>query len=99
MPMKYVGASVITAATLAGISADAWAARVDYTVDLGVEDNDNVTLAPFDPIQQRYLRAGLGFTVTENLSALQLSLGDGWNTGTTRTTCSTTPSTAPSADG
>lgn len=75
MPMKYVGASVITAATLAGIPADAWAARVDYTVDLGVEDNDNVTLAPFDPIQQRYLRAGLGFTVTENLSALQLSLG------------------------
>ena len=75
MPMKYVGASVITAATLAGISADAWAARVDYTVDLGVEDNNNVTLAPFDPIQQRYLRAGLGFTVTENLSALQLSLG------------------------
>lgn len=74
MAMKYVRASVITAATLAGLSGQAMAARVDYTVDLGVEDNDNVTLAPFDPIQQRYLRAGLGFTVTENVSALQMNL-------------------------
>lgn len=73
MAMKHVRASVLTAATLAGISGQALAARVDYTVDLGVEDNDNVTLAPFDPIQQRYLRAGVGFSVEENVSALQMN--------------------------
>lgn len=74
MPIKYVRASVITAAALAGAATDAWAARVDYTVDVGVEDNDNVTYAAIDPIAQRYLRAGLGFAITENVSALQMSL-------------------------
>ena len=43
MPMKYVGASVITAATLAGISADAWAARVDYTIDLSTMARDRLS--------------------------------------------------------
>ncbi len=74
MPLKYIRASALTAATLAGLSGQALAARIDYSVDVGVEDNDNVTLTPFDPIQQRYMRAGLGFTVNENLSALQLNL-------------------------
>ncbi|MGH8063210.1 MAG: outer membrane beta-barrel protein [Pseudoxanthomonas sp.] len=58
-------------ATLVVVPGTALAARVDYNVDLGVEHNDNVSLSPDDAIAQRYLRAGLGFTVTENTSALQ----------------------------
>src|SRR5688572_13068488 len=74
MRWKYVHASVVTAATLAGVSATASAARVHYTIDVGVEQNDNVTLSTTDPIDQRYLRGGLGFTVTENTSSLQASV-------------------------
>ncbi|MEJ1098687.1 MULTISPECIES: outer membrane beta-barrel protein [unclassified Pseudoxanthomonas] len=74
MRWKYVHASVVTAATLASVSGTATAARVDYTIDAGVEQNDNVTLSTTDPIDQRYLRGGLGFTVTENNSSLQASL-------------------------
>jgi uncharacterized protein (PEP-CTERM system associated) len=73
MRWKYVHASVVTAATLAGVSGTAAAARVDYTIDAGVEQNDNVTLSTTDPIDQRYLRGGLGFTITENTSSLQAS--------------------------
>jgi putative beta-barrel porin BBP2 len=66
-----LSASVIAATSLACAPSTAWAARVDYTLDLGMEWNDNVTLAPVDPIDQRYLRSGLGFLVTETNSALQ----------------------------
>ncbi|MGH8025398.1 MAG: outer membrane beta-barrel protein [Pseudoxanthomonas sp.] len=71
MHPKYLRASVIAATSLACAPGTAWAARVDYNLDLGMEWNDNVTLAPSDPIDQRYLRAGLGFLVTENNSAVQ----------------------------
>lgn len=60
-----------TLAALAVMPGTALAARVDYNIDLGMEHNDNVALSPDDGIAQRYLRAGLGFTVTENTSALQ----------------------------
>jgi hypothetical protein len=60
-----------TIAALTVIPSTALAARVDYNIDLGVEHNDNVALTPVDEITQRYLRAGLGFTVTENTSVLQ----------------------------
>ena len=66
--------SALAASVLAVFSGHAVAARVDYTVDLGMERNSNVTMAPTDPIEQRYLRAGLGFSITENISALQLNL-------------------------
>ncbi len=70
MHPKYLRASVI-ATSLACVPGTAWAARVDYNLDLGMEWNDNVTLAPTDPIDQRYLRAGLGFLFTENNSSVQ----------------------------
>lgn len=66
--------SLVAAAVLATLPGHALAARVDYTVDLGMERNSNVTMAPVDPIEQRYLRAGVGFSITENVSALQLNL-------------------------
>lgn len=70
MHPKYLRASVI-ATSLVCVPGTAWAARVDYNLDLGMEWNDNVTLAPSDPIDQRYLRSGIGFLVTENNSSLQ----------------------------
>lgn len=63
-----------TIATLVAAPGTALAARVDYSIDLGVEKNDNVTLSPDDEISQRYLRGGFGFTVTENTSALQAQI-------------------------
>lgn len=73
--MKDLRATMIAASVLAACSADAWAAtRVDYTVDAGVEHNSNILMTPTDPISQRYARAGLGFNITENASALQLGL-------------------------
>ena len=59
-------------AALAGFPGAAFAARVDYNIDLGIEKNDNVALSPEDEITQRYLRGGFGFTVTENTSAFQV---------------------------
>lgn len=72
--MKTLHVRMMAASVIAACSADAWAARVDYTLDAGIEQNSNVTLSPNDPIDQRYSRAGLGFIVTDNLSALQLNL-------------------------
>lgn len=60
-----------TIAALAVMPGTALAARVDYNIDLGVEHNDNVALSAQDEISQSYLRSGLGFTVTEDTSALQ----------------------------
>lgn len=72
MRRKNIHASVgFALAALAAIPGTALAARVDYTIDLGIEKNDNVALSPDDEIAQRYLRGGFGFTVTENTSALQ----------------------------
>lgn len=70
MHPKYLRVSVI-ASSLLCVPGTAWAARVDYTLDLGMEWNDNVTLISSDPIDQRYLRSGLGFLVTENNSSVQ----------------------------
>ena len=44
----YLRASVIAVTSLVCAPSTAWAARVDYTLDLGTEWNDNVTLAPSD---------------------------------------------------
>lgn len=74
MHRKTIRASVIAGAIAASLPFTALAARVDYNVDLGVEWNDNVALSIADPIDQRYLRGGLGFTFTETNSAIQASV-------------------------
>ena len=48
------------------------AVRIDYTIDAGVEHNDNVTLVDGAPVSQNILRTGLGFLATEDTSTLQL---------------------------
>lgn len=52
----------------------AHAVRVDWTVDAGVEHNSNVGMEDTAPRSQYISRAGLGFTVTEDSSALRLLL-------------------------
>jgi hypothetical protein len=74
MHRKTIRASVIAGAIAATLPCTVLAARVDYNVDLGVEWNDNVALSALDPIEQRYLRSGLGFTYTETNSMLQASV-------------------------
>ena len=63
-------AVAVAAMLLAGIGP-AHAARVDYVLDAGVEYDDNVRLSAVDPIDQRILRAGLGFTASEDTSTIQ----------------------------
>jgi hypothetical protein len=76
MSTKYnVRVSVIAAAVMAGATGNAMAAtRVDYSFDVGVENNDNVAYTLLDPVTQRYLRAGFGFSITESSSTLHLNL-------------------------
>lgn len=74
MQQRMVRMSALALATLAAFSPSAWAMRVNYTLDAGVEQNDNVALTPYDPIEQRFLRAGLGFQILENTSAVQATL-------------------------
>ena len=48
--------------------------RIDWAVDAGVEHNTNVGMEETSPRSQDIVRAGLGFTVTEDSSALRLLL-------------------------
>ena len=68
-------AMAVGAALLAVRAGGAEAGRIDYSVDAGVERNDNVTLVETGEISQNILRAGLGFLATEDTSALQMRLG------------------------
>lgn len=61
----------VAAVLLAAGAGPAQAARVDYVIDAGVEYDDNVRLSAVDPIDQRILRAGLGFTASEDTSTIQ----------------------------
>ena len=72
--MKYPRLTLIAAGILTACSSNAWAVKIDYTIDTGVEENSNIAFSHLDPISQRYLRAGLGFAVTEDTSTLQVNL-------------------------
>lgn len=74
MSGKHIGLSAIAAAVLAGMPGVASAVRLNYVIDAGVERNDNVGLSTTDPITQNILRAGLGFTLSENTSTIQAEI-------------------------
>src|SRR3546814_15157033 len=63
--------SLLFAAMLVAAPFHADAARVDYQVDLGLERNDHVLMSSTDPADSSALRAGFGFVVTEETSAVQ----------------------------
>ncbi|HEY9541495.1 MAG TPA: hypothetical protein VIR05_07655 [Luteimonas sp.] len=74
--------SLLFAAMLVAAPFHADAARVDYQVDLGLERNDNVLMSSTDPADSSALRAGFGFVVTEETSAVQANFSgrfEYWN--------------------
>lgn len=64
----------LAAGLLAAASSNAGAAQIDYTIDAGIQQDDNVALSADDPIEQRFLRGGISFGVQQDSSKLQLSL-------------------------
>src|SRR3546814_10841702 len=74
--------SLLFAAMLVAAPFHADAARIDYQVDLGLERNDNVLMSSTDPADSSALRAGFGFVVTEETSAVQANFSgrfEHWN--------------------
>ena len=65
------GLPAIYLAMLGLAPLQAQAVRVDYTVAAGVERNDNVLMSADDPATSTAARAGLGFMVSEDTSAVQ----------------------------
>ena len=63
----------LAAALLAAVSANTDAARVDYSIDAGVEHDDNVLLEAVNPSSALVWHTGLGFLATETNSTIQAS--------------------------
>ena len=68
------GTTLVAAGLLMAAPEAAWAVRIDYELDVGIEHNDNVTLAATDPIDVNIGRAGVGFGIYQDSSALQASV-------------------------
>ncbi|MBX3710734.1 MAG: hypothetical protein KF800_02065 [Lysobacter sp.] len=64
----------IAAVLAAAMPRDAHALRVNYTLDFGVERNDNLLLTPTDPLETTLLRPGLGVELLHDTSVLQMHL-------------------------
>lgn len=65
---------MIAAALVSIISGNAYAARVDYAIDAGIEHDDNVRLEAVNPVEQTIWRTGIGFLAMENTSTIQASV-------------------------
>jgi hypothetical protein len=63
--------ALLGASVIALLPHPAQALRVDYTIDLTAERNDNLLLTPADPIALTVLRPGIGFEVFNDSSTLQ----------------------------
>lgn len=63
--------ALISAAIASVLAFDAHAVRIDYTLDAGIERDDNVTLSQTNPVEQDIYRAGVGFALEQNSSAVQ----------------------------
>ncbi len=74
MHHRSIRMSALAAAMLAALPGTAWAIRVDYTLDAGIERNNNVALTAENPIEERIWRTGLGFVVSEDTSTVQAAL-------------------------
>lgn len=66
MGLRRRSLAVAIAALVAAAPCHAF--RINYTVDAGVERNDNVALDDTRVVSQNIFRAGLGFTVSEHSS-------------------------------
>lgn len=71
MSSRRILPSALCTAILATAPLGAEAVRIDYVVDLGLERNDNALMSPVDPEDSTAARAGFGFAVSEETSAVQ----------------------------
>ncbi len=69
--MRLLIATALSSIALSLLPATARAVRVDYSLDFGIERNDNLLLTPDDEIALTILRPGLGFSITEQTSTWQ----------------------------
>lgn len=67
-------AVLVAALAAAAASGNAHAFRVDYTLDTGIEYNDNILVTDGDEISQTIFRAGAGFLLNHESSTWQLDL-------------------------
>lgn len=74
MPRRSRICVAVLLAVAASHPAPADAVRIDYSLDLGVEHNDNVAMEAVAPESQNIAQAGLGFTIAEETSAVRLLL-------------------------
>ena len=82
MRIRSKGRPAAWIALLAMAPLHAHAVRIDYAADVGVEHDDNVLMSSSDPIDSSALRAGFGFVVSEETSAVQANFGgrfEYWN--------------------
>lgn len=75
MKVRSFHSSTLCLALLAAMPSGAHAFRIDWSVDMGVEHDDNVLMSPTDPEDSSALRAGFGFAVSEETSTLQADIG------------------------
>ena len=71
MANRLFRATCSSTVALALLPGAAHAFRVDYSIDFGVERNDNVLLTPTDEIETTILRPGFGFSLVQESSTVQ----------------------------
>jgi hypothetical protein len=71
---RPLSTAVIAAAIAAALPGSADAVRIDYSIDAGIERDDNVTLSATDPVEQDIWRIGVGFALEESTSTVQARL-------------------------
>lgn len=74
MKPRRIRTTLLAAAMAGTVPGAAHAIRIDYTIDAGVERDDNVTLSAQDQVEQTIARAGIGFAIEQNSSAVQASM-------------------------
>lgn len=74
MRPRRIRTTLLAAAIAGTVPAAAHAVRIDYTIEAGVERDDNVTLTEQDQVEQTIGRAGFGFALQQNSSAVQASM-------------------------
>lgn len=71
MATRTFGATLFSLAVMAALPGTAHAIRVEYTLSMGVERNDNLLLTPTDRIGVTMLRPGIAFSVLQDSSTVQ----------------------------
>jgi hypothetical protein len=74
MKPRRIRTTLLAVAMAGTVPGAAHAFRIDYTIDAGVERDDNVTLTTEDQVEQTIGRVGLGFAIEEETSTVEASV-------------------------